>query len=113
MINNELSPLRFSQKVAVEVSIIKQIIEESSIEIVFKWIRGHQTIRARFKSNLAPYMVVIVDTKAKESRISNRNNPLQTNIKYYSEYSLKLNNIMISRVINQIIRIVDVVEIEK
>ena len=58
-------------------------------------------------------MIIIVDAKAKESRIRNKNNSLKTNIKYYSEYSLKLNNIMISRAINKIIRIVDTIEIEK
>ena len=56
------------------------------------------------------YIIVIANAKAKESRIRNKNNLSKTNIKYYSEYSLKL---MISRAINETIRIVDAIEIEK
>ena len=48
-------------------------------------------------------MIAIADAKAKESRIRNKNNLSKTNIKYYSEYSLKLDVMIISRVINKVI----------
>ena len=64
-------------------------------------MQGYQTTRANFKSNPVPHMIVIADAKAKESRIRNKNNPSKTNIKYYSKYSLKLNDMIISRAINK------------
>ena len=58
-------------------------------------------------------MIVIFDCKAKEYRIENENNPILTNIKHQRDYAILRNRKPQGRLINKIVRIIDVKEEER
>jgi len=57
-------------------------------------------------------MIRICDRKAEVARINNITNTVLINIKYDELYAIMHNNKMQSKVIKEVIRIVDTVEIE-
>ena len=58
-----------------------------------------------WNDNSRLYMIRIYDRKAKEVRLQNEINPLQTNIKYYRSYIIKVNRRVHYKVVKEIIRI--------
>ena len=76
-------------------------------------ILGHPSTTQLFEEDSGPYLIVICDRKVKVARTNIDRNEETSNIRYYENYHLQLQNKRIIRSIKEIIQICDEIETKK
>jgi len=83
---------KFTDEEGVEVSRIRQIINESLIEYHFRFVRGYKTITRPLYKDPGPYLVVIYDRRAKFQCMNIISQIAESNLRYFGNYALIQNN---------------------
>ena len=97
----------------MEVIKINELISKTLIVLIIKLVRGYPKIRVPFYKDLVPYLIFQYDREAKIIRKQAHSQVHKRNIKYYRSWVLLCEDIIYSRSINKLIRIIDVASEEK
>jgi len=98
---------QYNQDRAAKAKEILNSISKTHISINLRCIDGHKPIKHPYDQDLGLYLLKLCDNVAQyiQQMIDQREN--EYNIRFYSEYSLKQNNQLVSRSINETIRRID------
>ena len=82
--------------------------------VKFQLEQGHLTIRQPYNQNPNPHVIIQYNKKVKLAREQYLNQERRTNIKHYSQYIIvNTKNILMAKLINEIIRTDDTTKAEE
>ena len=107
IINNIMKSNEYAQESGAEISRIKDILQKIKFTVKIILIRGHENPSRQENGLTIKHLIKECDEKAKKTRLGIMRNERVTNIKYYGNYSLMHKGIVVSRAVQEVVRIID------
>jgi len=103
----------YAKEAGGEIATIKKLLSKIRFNVVLKLVRGHEEEIEQYQLQPLKHLIRECDMKAKKEREDVMNRDRDTNIKYYGSYALKKENVVLSRSIQESVRIIDSKKAEK
>ena len=97
----------YAQESGSEISRIKELLEKIKFDIKLRLVRGHDDPTKQFNSQPLKHLIRECDLKARKTRTDVDNFDQTTNIKFYGNYATMHNDVIMSRNIQDAVRIID------
>ena len=102
----------FNQDAATECATIKRLVNEVSIEILIIKVCAKKNLKESFRQNPRAYIVKMCDMRVRNVRETIDEREEDSNIRYHRDIVM-IEDIMISKSTNKLIREIDTIEEEK
>ena len=97
----------YAQEAGAEVAMIKKLIEKIKFDVKIQLVKGSDAQSNQESTIQLKKLIQECDGKANEIRLHIKRKEGITNIQYFGSYGIMRNSIVISRAIQEIVRIID------
>ena len=107
IINEILKCNEYAKEARSEISMIKRLFDKIKFNVVLQLMRGHEESIERYQTQPLKHLIRECDTNAKEERLNAMHRERDANVKYFGSYAIMKDRVVLSRSIQEIVRIID------